>query len=103
MNKGQRFTKQWKVKSLGDASGGASKECISIDLRKFQDITKHIVSKGYRVKTRAEGETIYNQTRFIGLEVRINMSQKTITAEAFGQSALGQVINDFDLPLYNRG
>jgi hypothetical protein len=102
MNKGQRFTKKWKVKSLGDAAS-SSKDVISIDARKFQDITKHIMSKGYRVKTRAEGETIYNQTRFIGLEVKVNMSQKTITAEAFGQSALGQVINDFDLPLYNKG
>lgn len=102
MNKGQRFAKQWKVKSLGDASSG-SKDVISIDGRKFQDILKHINSKGYRVKTRGEGETVYNQARFIGLEVRINMSEKTITAEAFGQSALGQVINDFDLPLYNKG
>lgn len=102
MNKGQRFTKKWKVKTLGDAGQGA-KDVISIDLRKFQEITKHITSKGYRVKTRAEGETIYNQTRFIGLEVKINLSQKIITAEAYGQSALGQVINDFDLPLYNRG
>jgi|GEM_PF-3571572 hypothetical protein len=103
MNKGQKFYKKWKVKGLGDASGAASKEYISIDARKFGDIIKHITSKGYRVKTRGEGETIYTQTRFSGLEVAINPSQKTIVAEALGQSALGQVVNDFDLPLYSRG
>jgi hypothetical protein len=103
MNKGQIFSKKWKVKGLGDTSGTASKEYISIDARKFNDVAKYIVSKGYRVKTRGEGETRYNQTRFAGLEVVINPSQKTIVVEALGQSAIGQVVNDFDLPLYNKG
>lgn len=101
MNKGTIYSKKWKVKTLGDSSS-SSKEYISIDAKKFSDITKYIVSKGYRVKSRAEGQMTYIQTRYVGLEVIINPPQKIITAQALGQSALGQVINDFDLPLYNR-
>ena len=92
---------EWRVVAL-DSGSKLPKGIIPMDGSKFNLIKSSLSEKGYMRGKHIEGEMRYEHHSTRGLFVCINETTRSIRAVAFGDSALSQVADEFNLPLYNQ-
>jgi hypothetical protein len=76
---------------------------IYIDGMKFSMAMKAMQAAGYTRYTASPEGLRYPHHSIQGLALIVNKEQKTIVAEAWGESALSQIYNDLNLPAYSSG
>jgi hypothetical protein len=69
---------------------------------RFHSVIKLLPEKGMMHGQRIGTEMRYEHHSIRGLHLYIDHGAKTIRATAYGVSALSQVVDDFNLPLYRR-
>ncbi len=92
------YTRTWMVSGLG--SSGRQKDIIPINSGKFKDVLRTMREKGYSRGKLVEGGMRYPHHSFRNLALIIRKEKKIIQAEYASESALGQIIDDFNLPAY---
>ncbi len=92
---------EWRVLALGGESK-IPEGIIPIDSSKFDFVRRSLTEKGYLRPEHIDAEKRYAHHSTRGLYICINESTRSIKAIAFGDSALSQVADDFNLPLYRQ-
>ena len=91
------FRRTWKVGGLG---GHAEKGIITISGSKFKDILRVMRVKGYARGHVVEEGIKYPHHSIRNLALIVCKEKKTIHVEYESESALGQIVDDFDLSTY---
>ena len=92
-------SRKWGVAPLG---GRVALGVIPIRADIFSEVRRSCEAKGY-VPRHTEGKCKrYERPAIKGLYFELNETDKSITAVALSESALYQIVNDFNLPLYKK-
>lgn len=97
--KDKSFVLEWRVVSLAQGNK-LPKEIIPIESLKFKDVRKTLGPKGYRCLQGQMYGACFTQPSIRGLVIAINEEHHSIRASAPSFTALSQIINDFNLPMY---
>lgn len=92
------YRRTWKVAGLG--GGKLEKGIIPINGGKFKDVQRTMREKGYIRGQAVDGGTKYPHHSIRNLALIICKETKTIHAEYESESALGQIMSDFNLAAY---
>ena len=93
------MTRAWQVATLGWHSAQRGESIIPISSRKFKEVLSLLSEKGYKRIGHFGSETEY-RCDLTRSALFINSLAKTIRAEAFSESGISAVIDDFNLPAY---
>jgi len=91
------FRRTWKVAGIG---GHAEKGIITISGSKFKDILRVMRVKGYARGHAVEEGIKYPHHSIRNLALIVSKADKTIYVEYESESALGQIVDDFNLSTY---
>jgi hypothetical protein len=91
------FKRTWKVAGLG---GHKEKGIITITGSKFKDILRVMRVKGYARGHVVEEGIKYPHHSIRNLALIVSKETKTIHVEYESESALGQIVDDFNLSTY---
>ncbi len=91
------YRRTWKVAGLG---GSKEKDVIPINGAKFKDVLKAMREKGYARGKPVEEGMRYPHHSIRNLALIVCKEKKILHAEYESESALGQLVSDFNLTTY---
>ena len=94
--------KVWKVKKLGQDISSLEKDVIYIDGMRFKETTNLMLRTGYTRGGACSEGTKYPHRSIQGVAIIVNKEAQSLKVEYTSDSGLSAVINDLNLPAYNR-